>query len=134
MPPLPASLAGDGIVEIRSQAAFFAEVHAFFVALAATRPTLVLLEDLHWADPASLDLLRHLACQLSPSPLLLIVTYRVDELTRRHPFYQQLPALIRDTGGMRMCRHRAIRPVFVRRAVITMTESPAISTTQSLDH
>ncbi len=102
LPPLPVSLAGDGIVEIRSQAAFFAEVHAFFAALAATRPTLVLLEDLHWADPASLDLLRHLACQLSPSPLLLIVTYRVDELTRRHPFYQQLPALIRDTGGMRI--------------------------------
>lgn len=102
LPPLPAVLVGGGIEEIRSQAALFVEVRAFFVAVAATRPTLIVLEDLHWADPASLELLRHLARQVAASPLLLAVTYREDELTRRHPFYRQLPALIRDTDGLRI--------------------------------
>lgn len=80
----------------------FAEVRAFFTEVAAVRPMLVILEDLHWSDPASVELLRHLAHHVVASPLLLAITYRVDELTRRHPFYQQLPALIRDTEGLRI--------------------------------
>ncbi len=46
----------------------------------------MLLEDLHWADPASLELLRHVAPHLRQWSILLLATYRVDELTRRHPF------------------------------------------------
>ena len=74
----------------------------FFAALAAARPALVLLEDLHWADPASLELLRHLAPRLRHWPILLLVTYRGDELTRRHPFALQLPALVREADGLRL--------------------------------
>ena len=43
---------------VTDQAALFAEVRRFFAELSAARPVLVLLEDLHWADPASLELLR----------------------------------------------------------------------------
>ena len=43
-------------------------------------PLVLLLEDLHWADPASLDLLRAVARQLADLPLLLLATYRDDEL------------------------------------------------------
>ena len=68
----------------------------------STRPILVLLEDLHWADPASLELLRHVAPHLRKWSILLLATYRVDELTRRHPFSQQLPALVRDAEGLRL--------------------------------
>lgn len=102
LPSLPPVLVGRGIEEIRSQAEFFAEVRAFFAAMAAIRPILVIVEDLHWSDPASVELLRHLAHHVVASPLLLAITYRVDDLTRRHPFYQQLPALIRDTEGLRI--------------------------------
>ncbi len=35
---------------------------------------------------------RYLARELAALPVLLVVTYRADELTRRHPFYQVLPA------------------------------------------
>ncbi len=56
--------------------AFFAQAIAFFAALAAERPLVVTLEDLHWADAASLDLLRALARTLAALPLLLVVTYR----------------------------------------------------------
>jgi DNA-binding CsgD family transcriptional regulator len=102
LPPLPDVLIGNGIEAIRSQAAFFAEVRAFLAAVAAECPTLVVLEDLHWADPSSLELLRYLAVHVQTLPLLLLVTYRVDEPAERNPFYRQLPALIRDAEGLRL--------------------------------
>ncbi|HET7092404.1 MAG TPA: AAA family ATPase, partial [Thermomicrobiales bacterium] len=107
LPPLPAALASGRIDEIDSQAALFAETRACFAALAARRPGLIILEDLHWADHASIELLRHLGAGLAASPLCLLATYRIDELTRRHPFYQQLPALVRDTG----CHRVDLRPL-----------------------
>jgi DNA-binding CsgD family transcriptional regulator len=102
LPPPPAAFADGRLEGITSQATLFAEVRRFVAALAAIRPALIVLEDLHWADPASLELLRHVAGHVENVPLLLVVTYRVDELTRRHPFYQQLPSLIRESQGLRL--------------------------------
>jgi ATP/maltotriose-dependent transcriptional regulator MalT len=61
-----------------------------------------LLDDLHWADPASLDLLRFLAREVGGLPVLLVVTYRADELTRRHPLYALLPLLVREARADRL--------------------------------
>jgi DNA-binding NarL/FixJ family response regulator len=47
-------------------------------------PTVVVLEDLHWADDATLDLLRLLARRVATVPALVAVTYRDDELERDH--------------------------------------------------
>ena len=102
LPPPPAAFASGRLEPVTDQAALFAEVRAFFAELAATGPALLLLEDLHWADPASLELLRHLAPRLRHWPILLLVTYRGDELTRRHPFAVQLPALVREADGLRL--------------------------------
>ena len=102
LPPPPAAFAGGRLERVTDQAALFAEVRAFFAELAAAGPALLLLEDLHWADPASLELLRHLAPRLRHWPILLLVTYRGDELTRRHPFAVQLPALVREADGLRL--------------------------------
>nr|WP_275691582.1 LuxR family transcriptional regulator [Mycolicibacterium sphagni] len=43
------------------------------------------IEDAHWADGATLDLIRFLARRIDSLPLLLIVTFRDDELDREHP-------------------------------------------------
>lgn len=43
------------------------------------------IEDAHWADGATLDLLRFLARRIDSLPLLLVVTFRDDELEREHP-------------------------------------------------
>jgi DNA-binding CsgD family transcriptional regulator len=43
------------------------------------------IEDAHWADGATLDLLRFLARRIGTLPLLLVVTYRDDELDGQHP-------------------------------------------------
>ncbi len=92
-------LAGGGVT---SQAALFAAVRDHLAALAARRPLVLLLDDLHWADPASLDLLRVLARGLADRPLLLLATYRADELTRQHPLYALLPLLAREARAVQV--------------------------------
>ncbi|MGN6699970.1 MAG: AAA family ATPase, partial [Thermomicrobiales bacterium] len=88
-----------------SQAALFAAVRDHLATLAAGQPLVLLLDDLHWADLASLDLLRFLGRGLGPLPLLLLVTYRADELTRRHPLYALLPLLVREARAARLDLH-----------------------------
>src|SRR2546423_1625478 len=58
-----------------------------FLRLAAERTgLLLLLEDLHWADPSTRELLEYIARRLRRrSRILLLATYRNDELNRRHP-------------------------------------------------
>ncbi len=51
-----------------------------FVGLAATAPLLVVVEDLHWSDDVSLEFLLHLARRARALPLLLLCTYRHDEV------------------------------------------------------
>ncbi|HSP73114.1 MAG TPA: AAA family ATPase, partial [Gaiellaceae bacterium] len=48
-------------------------------------PTVVVIEDLHWADEATLDLVRLLARRIATVPALVVVTYRDNELERDHP-------------------------------------------------
>jgi DNA-binding CsgD family transcriptional regulator len=48
-------------------------------------PTVFVLEDLHWADEATLDVLRLLARKIERTPTLVVATYRDDELDRVHP-------------------------------------------------
>ncbi len=92
-------LAGDGAT---SQAAIFGQVRAALAALAARQPLLLLLEDLHWADPASLDLLRIAGRDLADLPLLLLVTYRADEVADDHPLAVLLPLLVREARAARL--------------------------------
>jgi DNA-binding CsgD family transcriptional regulator/tetratricopeptide (TPR) repeat protein len=106
LPPPPAAFAERGTVgAVASQAALFHAVLDFLAALAAQRPLVVLLEDAHWQDAASLDLLRFLAREVAALPILLLVTYRVDEITRRHPLYPLLPILVREASATRITLH-----------------------------
>ena len=57
------------------------------------RPTILVLEDLHWADGATLDVLRLLARRIDPLPALVIATYRDDELHQAHPLRMALGEL-----------------------------------------
>jgi DNA-binding CsgD family transcriptional regulator len=71
----------------------------FAATLEALRPgpTIAVLEDVHWADEATLDLLRFLGRRLDRTATLLIATYRDDELARRHP----LRVVLGDVGAER---------------------------------
>ncbi|TWD73029.1 regulatory LuxR family protein [Kribbella amoyensis] len=69
------------------------ELVALVERLATERPTVLLIEDLHWADEASRDLFVHLARNLGRAGLLLIGTVRTGELVVRHPLRQLLGEL-----------------------------------------
>jgi DNA-binding CsgD family transcriptional regulator len=64
--------------------------------LARETPLLFVLEDLHWADEASLALLQRLAREIQGEPVLLMATYRSDELHRRHPLTRVVAAIERE--------------------------------------
>jgi DNA-binding CsgD family transcriptional regulator/transcriptional regulator with XRE-family HTH domain/tetratricopeptide (TPR) repeat protein len=85
-----------------SQSALFAAVRDYLEAMAARGSVVLILEDVHWADPISLDLLRFLARQVAAVPLLLLVTYRSDELSKHHPLSQLLPMLVREAHATRL--------------------------------
>ncbi|MGX9889494.1 ATP-binding protein [Streptomyces sp. NPDC002276] len=48
-------------------------------------PAVLVVEDVHWADEASLDALRFLVRRMAQLPAVLVLTYRDDELSREHP-------------------------------------------------
>ncbi len=58
---------------------FTALVHCF-TSLATTLPLMLIIEDLHWGDDTSLEFLHYLARHSTDHPLLLLMTYRNDEI------------------------------------------------------
>lgn len=76
---LPAPLSSDPEEEKRR---LFAAMAHFVTEQAVQHPVLLVVEDVHWCDDLSLDLLLHLARRGFQVPLLLLVTYRSEEL---HP-------------------------------------------------
>ncbi len=74
-------------------------------AWTAIRPLLLLLEDLHWSDASTLDLVAHLARRPDPARLLVVGTYRpVDVLLENHPLYE----LKRELVVRRACRELSL--------------------------
>jgi DNA-binding CsgD family transcriptional regulator len=63
---------------------------------AGERPTVLLFEDVHWADAATLDLLKYLGRRIRPLSTLVLLTYRDDELDETHPLWSVLGNLPTD--------------------------------------
>ncbi|MHA6624448.1 helix-turn-helix transcriptional regulator [Pseudonocardia sichuanensis] len=63
--------------------------------LGAAAPVLLVVEDLHWADRSSRDLLVFLLSRLRGQRLVVLATYRSDDLHRRHPLRPVLSELVR---------------------------------------
>ncbi|HET9650158.1 MAG TPA: AAA family ATPase [Microlunatus sp.] len=68
----------------------------------ARAPLVVVIEDIHWADDSTRHLLRFLARALTDAAVLLVATYRTDELTRRHPLRPFLVEVGRLPGTVRI--------------------------------
>lgn len=74
----------------------FEAVTCFLDGIAASRPLVLVLDDLHWGAKPTLLMLRHLNRAKQDMPLLVIGTYRDTELDRRHPLAEVLADLRRD--------------------------------------
>ncbi len=103
LPQLPSFVGNlEATAALGSQDQLFAATRAFLQAEAGQQPLLLVLDDLHWFDQASLDFFRYLARQVGHQRILLVATYRSDELHRRHPLYTLLPLLVREAGAERV--------------------------------
>ncbi|MHB8694984.1 MAG: ATP-binding protein [Solirubrobacteraceae bacterium] len=80
----------------------FTTVAGLLAATAARRPLLLVLDDLHWADGATLRLLRHLMRADEPARMLVLVTCRDSELGPGRPLRSLLADLRRDPGYDRL--------------------------------
>jgi len=82
-------------VDSSAQARLFEAFLTVVERLADRSPVVLIMEDLHWADRSTLDLLTFLVRNLRGA-LLLVLTYRDDELHRRHPLRPFLAGLDRS--------------------------------------
>lgn len=78
-----------------SQLRLFEHVRLLLQALADAQPLVLVVEDVHWADRSTRELLTFLVHNLEPARVLLVVTYRIDELHRAHPLRPLLAELDR---------------------------------------
>jgi DNA-binding SARP family transcriptional activator len=78
--PLLPELAAD-----RDRRRFFDAVEAAFAHVAEKRPLLVVLEDVHWAGAATIELLDSLVRRLRENSILVVVSFREEEVSANHP-------------------------------------------------
>jgi DNA-binding CsgD family transcriptional regulator/tetratricopeptide (TPR) repeat protein len=76
---------GELFGQIASAGAAFDVATVLLRELRKAAPVVVVIEDVHWADEATLDVIRLLARRADSVPLLLLLSYRDDQLERTHP-------------------------------------------------
>ncbi|MBA3764505.1 MAG: AAA family ATPase, partial [Actinobacteria bacterium] len=98
--PEVAGVAGTGAESERYRV--FDAVSALVGGIAAERPVVLVLDDLHWADRPTLQLLQHVIRRSDALPVLVVGTYRDTDLARTHPLASALAELRRAHGMRRL--------------------------------
>jgi DNA-binding CsgD family transcriptional regulator len=80
------------------QAALLDGVHALVEAAGTHQPLLLVVEDLHWADQSTRDLMSFLFGRGFEAPVALVGSYRSDDIHRRHPLRRQVAVWARMNG------------------------------------
>jgi predicted ATPase len=95
-------LLGGEVVAVgasRGGSALFEHLLGLLVRLGEHRPALMVFEDLHRAEPSTRDLVAFLVRNLREAAVAIMLTYRSDELHRRHPLHGLLADVRRDSPG-----------------------------------
>jgi DNA-binding CsgD family transcriptional regulator len=87
--------AGVRMAQDLGQLQLFDAAHGLLGELAARRCVLLVVEDVHWADASTRNLLSFLLARLRAQRLLVVVSYRADDLHRTHPLRPLLAELVR---------------------------------------
>ncbi|CAL9572843.1 hypothetical protein SUDANB121_04903 [Nocardiopsis dassonvillei] len=93
---------GTAAAPDEDRARLFEAVLSYLEDTAADGGLALAVEDLHWADASTRDLLLFLVRNLGPAPVHLLVTVRTDDLHRTHPLRRLLPDLERPARATRL--------------------------------
>ncbi|MER8061933.1 MULTISPECIES: AAA family ATPase [unclassified Streptomyces] len=99
----------------------FDEVFDCLLADLSSYPSLLVVEDVHWADEATMDLLRYVARRLPSVPTLVVTTYRDDEIGRTH----KVTALLGTLAGYPWVDRHDLTPLS-RRAVARLARGHTV--------
>src|SRR4051794_13035850 len=126
-PLLPELAAPDGPAAGAplAQSRLFEVLLAVFGRLAGEAPLVLVVEDLHWADRSTRDFLAFLVRNSRRERLLLVITYRSDELHRRHPLRPFLAEVERAPGVARVDVRRFSRDELAAQIEGILGEPPA---------
>ena len=116
--------AGDSGVTTIDKSALFESVHALFEAVAEQQPLVLVVEDLHWADQSTRDLMSFLFTRPFSQPVALVASYRSDDLHRKHPLRAKLADWSRLQGVHRMSLE-PLDPTDVRQLVADLSSGGA---------
>lgn len=96
---MPHEGAGAGHVADRGE--LFAAFHLLLESAARAAPVLMVIEDAHWADASTRDLLGFLLAREFSERVAIVASYRADDLHRRHPLRRSVAAWTRLHGVQR---------------------------------
>ncbi|HEV7808845.1 MAG TPA: AAA family ATPase [Solirubrobacteraceae bacterium] len=122
--------AGASTAAVADEPGRYAQARLFELLLGLLRElsqqtaTLLVVEDLHWADPSTLDFVRYVVAHARAERVAIVATYRSDELRRRDPRHAQLAELARDRRVQRVELARLTRAEMARQLASVLDAPP----------
>jgi ATP/maltotriose-dependent transcriptional regulator MalT len=99
---------------------------------ARERPVVVVIEDLHWADDATLAVLRFLLRAVAAGPIMIVLSYRSDDVHRGHPLRVFLTELERGRRAKRLELRRLTRAQVRKQAQSILGRTPDFDLVESV--
>ena len=122
---------GDGETDT-SRARLFEQFLTLLERLADSTPTVLIIEDVHWADRSSRDLIAFLSRNLRIPQVLMVMTYRSDDLHRQHPLRPVLAELGRVNGVLRLDLPRLSRDEVAQQMTGILGSAPQYAKVQKV--
>jgi predicted ATPase len=97
-----ATHSGGALSDVLTTTPGRSEVFGSVLAELQRKPTLMVVEDVHWADDATLDVLRYVGRRIGRTSTLLVLTYRDDEIGAGHPLRTFLGDVASSTTTLRI--------------------------------
>jgi DNA-binding CsgD family transcriptional regulator/tetratricopeptide (TPR) repeat protein len=106
---------------LKSEAASRTTIFSTVLVELQSRPTIAVFEDVHWADEATLDLLKYLGRRVTRASALIVLTFRDDELDPKHPLRTLLGDIATSSAVRRIplssLSEKAVRVLVGKRAI-----------------
>ena len=118
--------AAEGVDPMMSKLRLFEAIVLLLSDAARSRGALIVVEDLHWADPATRELVDYATRRLRSTRVLLLATYRTDEMHRKHALLPTIQAW-RRSGQATLLEISALEAQDVRAMVMSIFDEAQVS-------